>query len=235
MDKPSNPLQACLDIVLTPNRVFAKLAKTDNWSWIPFLLVVISSVLPIYFYFKGIDFDWYRDLIIQSTAGDISPAEQKMMRDNMQPATIEWASLIGAVFSMIIGNVILAFYLHVVGKSDSECVQGFTDWYGFTWWVNLPVILASAFSLLRVLAMNDPQLAPISLNTMSVAFLFSVDMKSIWFGLSQAIRLDSFWTIYLIAVGLSQWTQLAKNRCYVFAMAPYAVIWGIWFVYLLFK
>ena len=52
MDKPSNPLQACLDIVLTPNRVFAKLAKTDNWSWIPFLLVVINSVLPIYFYFK---------------------------------------------------------------------------------------------------------------------------------------------------------------------------------------
>ncbi len=51
MREITNPLQACLDVLIRPNPVFARLATANNWSWVPFVLLVVISILPAYAYF----------------------------------------------------------------------------------------------------------------------------------------------------------------------------------------
>ncbi|MEP0177396.1 MAG: Yip1 family protein [Paraglaciecola sp.] len=228
MQPVSNPFQAMKDVFIKPNQVFATIKERHNWSWIPFIVISLITAIPIYLYFNFIDFDWYRDLVIQSTAGDLSPLEQENMAKAMNQPQLLWASVIGAVVANIIANAILALYLNITTKSDEECVQGYTDWYGFTWWTSIPSIFTSVIALIILSFSQDPQLSPISLGPTSLAFIFGLEMNSPWFSLAQSVRLESIWVMYLIAVGLSQWTQLPIKKTYIIATAPYLVIWGAW-------
>jgi hypothetical protein len=185
-------------------------------------------------YFNFVDFNWYSEFMVQSMAANLSPAEQSMLRNSMtDQAQSLWAGVFSSVLVIILSNAILALYLNILTKADEECVQGYTDWYGFSWWVSIPVIISSLIAALVVLLASDNQLLPISLSPTSLAFIFNVEMESAWSSFAQSIRLESFWVMYLIAVGLSQWTQLPTKKTYLIAIAPYALIWLGWAVIIL--
>ncbi|WP_026374493.1 YIP1 family protein [Aestuariibacter salexigens] len=228
MHHVSNPFQACNDIFIKPNGVFAAIAEKHNWSWLPFFMVIVASSLPVYMYFNFVDFAWYTDLIISSTYGDLSPAEQDSIRQNMSRETVLTFALIGNFLGYIVINALVATYLNLVTKSDEENLNGFTDWYGFTWWVAMPVVIGALVSLAVILLSGDHQLQPASISPTSLAFWFGTDMGSDWFALSQSIRLEAFWSMYLMAVGVSQWTRFETQRAYIIAIAPYALIWTVW-------
>jgi hypothetical protein len=234
MHEVNNPFQAMKDIFIKPNQVFATIKETQNWSWIPFFCISMAGVIPVYMYFNFVDFNWYSEFMVQSMAANLSPAEQSMLRNSMtDQAQSLWAGVFSSVLVIILSNAILALYLNILTKADEECVQGYTDWYGFSWWVSIPVIISSLIAALVVLLASDNQLLPISLSPTSLAFIFNVEMESAWSSFAQSIRLESFWVMYLIAVGLSQWTQLPTKKTYLIAIAPYALIWLGWTVIIL--
>lgn len=229
MQQVSNPFQAMKDIVSKPNRVFATINDIHNWSWVPFIFIAVIGVIPIYLYFNFVDINWYNETMVQVIAGQLSPAEQNAMRNAMaDQAQSLWTGVFGSVFMLIILNAILALYLNIVTKTDEECVQTYTDWYGFTWWVSVPAIVSSLIAIVIVLLAQNTQLSPVSMSPTSLAYIFSVDMTSPWSSLMQSIRLESIWVMYLITVGLSQWTKLPTKRNYIIAVAPYVLIWGVW-------
>ena len=234
MEKVSNPFQACNDIFFKPNRVFATLAETHNWSWLAFIIVIAVGILPGYMYFNFVDFEWYRELVISASFADVSPAEQDMVRQSMTQGQTQTFNLISIVLGSIVVNAVLAIYLNITTKMDEENVNGFTDWYGFTWWVSLPLVVGSVLSILVILMASDHQLSPVDLNPTALAYWLGLNMGSEWFTLTQMIRLEAFWTMYLIAVGISQWTKLPAQKAYLIAAAPYIGIWTIWAVFLLF-
>jgi hypothetical protein len=229
MQQVSNPFQAMVDIFIKPNQVFATISDTHNWSWIPFLVISVVSAIPAYLYFNFVDFSWYTELLVQTMSADLSPAEQGAIRNALpDQAQSLWTGIFGGVISIVIANAVMALYLNIVTKADEECVQGYTDWYGFTWWISVPAIVTSILSVVLLLLAQDPQVSPEIVAPTSLAFIFGVDMQSQWSTLLQSIRLESFWVMYLIAVGLSQWTQLPNKKTYIIAIAPYALIWGVW-------
>lgn len=234
MQQVSNPFQAIKDIFVKPNQVFATIEDTPNWSWIPFLCIAIVGAWPIYLYFNFVDFSWYTELLVQSISADLSPNEQNMVRNSMtDQAQSLWTGVFGSILAVIIANAILALYLNIATKADEECVQGFTDWYGFSWWVSVPAIVASGIAAIIVLLASDTQLSPNSLSPTSLAFIFNIDLASTWSSLAQSIRLESFWVMYLISVGLNQWTQLSTKKIYLIAIVPYILIWAIWGLFIL--
>ncbi|MGO4894606.1 YIP1 family protein [Flavobacterium sp. W21_SRS_FM6] len=234
MESVNNPFQACFNILLKPNGVFAKVRMTHNWSWIPFLLIMSVAVLPELYYFSTVDIDWYRELMVQTTAANISPSEQNVIRQSLNKEVLLWSGTFGAALSLIIANVILALYLNFCAKADEECVEGFTDWYGFCWWVSLPTIFVSILGLLAIALSESNQILPTAVHPTSIAYFLSIEMSSAWYGLCQSIRIEHFWYMYLTTVGLAQWTQLSKQRITVIAIAPYAIIWGIWLLTMIF-
>jgi hypothetical protein len=235
MESLSNPLQACKNIVLKPNGVFAKIKVTDNWSWVPFFLVTGATFLSLYSYLNVVDMSWLIESMLQLIAKDVSPAEIKAMRDGMEQGNILLFSLsFGMMFKIVLFNAFMAAYLNICSKADEECVQGYTDWFGFCWWTSLPLVAVSLISCIVIWLSQSPNLSQVVLEPTSLAYIFSVDLRSPWFGLFESLKLEYIWIIYLTTVGLSQWTNLAKNKIFRIAIGPYVLVWGLWFALLLF-
>lgn len=233
MHSVTNPIQACNDIFFRPNGVFAALAKHNNWSWVPFILVVVMAILPNYLYINFVDYSWYQDLIINSQFGDKSPAEQDMARQQMSRESGLIFAMVGTFVMLIVVNAIVAGYLTLTTRGDEECVQGYTDWYGFTWWTAMPMLINSLVAVVLILIASDHQIQPSVIAPLSAAYAFGVEMSSSWFGLAQSIRLDSLWGIYLTTVGITQWTSFSTKKAAIIAVAPWTVIWLIWLAFLM--
>jgi hypothetical protein len=230
----SNPFQACNDIFFKPNGVFKAIGEKQNWSWIPFFILMIMAVVPGYLYINFVDFDFYVDLIINNQYANSSPAEQQMIRDNMNPSQIQLFMIVASIIGFIIINAILALYLNFATKSDENNLNGYTDWYGFTWWASMPIVLNSALAMLIIALADDHQIGPEALNPTSIGYLLNIAMDSPWYTLSQSIRLESFWTMYLISVGVAQWTNFSNKKAILVAVAPYVIIWLVWLLFIIF-
>ena len=45
MHNVTNPFQACNDIFFKPNGVFKAVGENNNWSWMPFILIMAISLV----------------------------------------------------------------------------------------------------------------------------------------------------------------------------------------------
>lgn len=230
MQETANPLQAVTEVFYKPNQVFSTLAGRDNWSWIPFIIVCTLSILPLFLYYEMVDFEWFKNYLTNTTMADVSPAEQQNFRDNLHQGSMKWGASIGVFVIILIINAIYATYFTLVSRNDEKCVQSFTDWYGFMWWVSLPGIIPSLLSLLILSMADSPQIVPTTINVASLAYLFDVPPTSNFARIAESIRLDMIWMIYLTAVGVYQWTGFSIKKAWVVAVAPFLVLYGLWFI-----
>lgn len=233
MQYSSNPFSACIQVFTKPSVVFHTINEKHNWSWIPFILVILFAALPLYMYMNMVDFDWYMDFYIATIMGDVSPAEKENFRSALTPNNLLFGMMASGVFIQVVQNALLAVYLNFATKADDNNLNGFTDWYGFTWWVSLPMVIGFVASTLMLLSNSDSQLPMGSINPLALSYLLNIDMKSTWFVFTNAIRPDIILTIYLIAAGVSQWTNFNTQKVYIIALAPFVLFFTIWFLALI--
>ncbi|PRO68133.1 YIP1 family protein [Alteromonas gracilis] len=229
MHNVSNPFQACNDIFFKPNGVFKAIGENNNWSWMPFILVTAITLVSQYLYVNFVDIDWFAQMNI-AAQGDMSPAEEEQMKAFFTRDALLWSSIIGAFFVPIIVNAVYAVYVNLMTRSDDSHVFGFTDWYGFAWWLSMPYVLTGLVGVALLLFTGDHQVAPTILSPTSLGFLASIPMDSPWYAFGQALRLELFWGIYLATVGITQWTSFSVKKAALIASAPYVVIYGIWLI-----
>ncbi len=234
MSSISNPIEGLTNVLIKPNAVFSTLAKVNNWSWLPFILVNFVTILTIYLYFNYVDFNWYIETIISETMANTSPAEQDTVRSTMNPSMMIGIGAGGAIFGVVIVNAILAVYLNSMTKNDDSHVQGFSDWYGALWWIQMPTIVSSAIAIAILLVSSNSELSPTSLSPFSLAFVLGTNMGSEWFNFMTSIRLDTLWSIYLLTSCIAQWTQFDTRKSLIIASAPFVIVFSLWFAYLLF-
>ncbi|WP_394221003.1 YIP1 family protein [Alteromonas gracilis] len=227
MHNVSNPFQACNDIFFKPNGVFKAVGENNNWSWMPFLLIMAMSLVSQYLYVNFVDIEWFAEMNV-AAQGDMSPAEEDHIKAFFTRETLLWSSLIGAFFVPIIASAAYAVYVNLMTRSDDSHVYGFTDWYGFAWWISMPYVLTGLVGLALLLLSSDHQVTPTILSPASLSFVADISMDSPWYELGQGVRLELFWGIYLATVGITQWTSFSLKKAAIIASAPYIVIYGIW-------
>jgi hypothetical protein len=234
MAQINHPLQACINIFYRPERVFRKLATTDNWSWLPFLVVMAATVAPIYYYFELVDFQWYKDTIISLQFATVSPAEQRLISASLE-ATRSWmGTVLSPALLIVIEVILVAAYLNIASKKDELNVLSFSDWYGLVWWALLPCALASILSLLLLSLSSSPRLLLSDVSPTAFSYLLAIDINSKWFALCSAIKLEGLWTLTLLAIGIKQWTHLSTVTAYCITFIPACLIGLIWILVLLF-
>lgn len=234
MTQISNPFQALNSIFVKPNPVFQTVSQVNNWSWLPFIIINVIAVLSINLYFNFVDFNWYVDSLIQQSMADTSPAEQQGFRDQMSKDIIAISGMAMVILGSVVVTAIFAAYLNTMTRSDDSHTHGFTDWYGAMWWVQMPAIINALLAILLIFLSSNHEISPVSLSPLSVAFIVGTDMGSDWFNFLTSLRLDSIWSIYLLTVCVSQWTSFDTRKSFIVALAPYAIIYGLWFLFLVF-
>ena len=68
MKMSANPLQACLDILISPAVAFDTIKEKKGWSWLPFVLLISSTLALFMYYFNTVDFAWLKETMLNQAA-----------------------------------------------------------------------------------------------------------------------------------------------------------------------
>jgi hypothetical protein len=191
-------------------------------------------MLSVYVYFSYVDFSWYVDFLIEQSMSDVSPAEQDIFRDSMTKTAVTGFQIFAIPLGAALVNAILAIYVHSMTKNDDSHTQGFSDWFGALWWTQMPSIIGSVVAILAILLFADPQLSPNVLAPLSLVNLLGLQIGSEWYTLLSSVRIEALWSIYLLTVCITQWTDFDTKKSLIIAVAPYVLIFGVWSLYLIF-
>ena len=118
-------------------------------------------------------------------------------------------ALIGAPIGMVIGLLILGTFYFVVGKivqSDAS----WSDWFGFSCWVSVPVAVGSVLTVVLV-AIGGVEWA----NGLAVLGWFG--MTAPW---AAAVTIPALWTLYITINGLDSWLQKGVVTSVIVALIP---------------
>ncbi|MDP7593328.1 MAG: YIP1 family protein, partial [Litorilituus sp.] len=215
MKTSANPIQACLDALMSPSVAFDTIKEKKGWSWLPFILLTSSSLCLFFYYFNIVDFAWLKEQMINQVAASkpMTDDELNAVSGFYERDTMMWSTAVGGIFAFILINTVSAIYYHIATKVTAGSEYKFTQWYGFTWWVSLPAIVSTLLAFLVIIFAPDgmismQELQPTSFNSL----LFFVDPSHAWYGLLEALNLFTFWMIALASVGLRSWLNIDNKK-----------------------
>jgi len=237
MKMSANPVQACLDTLVSPEMAFNTVKDKKGWSWLPFVLMISTTIAVFVYYFNAVDFTWLRESMLNALAssGDMSDEEIKATGEFYKKDTMMWSTVIGGSVGTIVINLIYAAYLNITTKVSAQSEYKFTDWFAFTWWVALPAFVSMLLAALVVFFSSDgaislQDLQPTSLNSL----IFSVEASNAWFNFLEGITLFTFWGMAVATIGLNAWLKIDISKALKIAIAPFVVIYSLWAVYIAF-
>ena len=228
----TNSLQACLDILLSPQNTFDTLKDKKGWSWAPFLLVIVTTVALFLYYFTTVDFEWMIDQMLEQMASqkDMSSDELQATQDYMTKTSMTWSSTLGGAIGIIVINAIMAVYFYLTTKVSSPNELTYGAWYGFSWWVSMPIVVSYFLGALVIAFSSEGMVSLQDLSPTSLGFL--AESSSVWHSFAGSLNLFSLWSIALGTIGLSSWLNIPSKKAFIIAVAPSLVIYAIWAIYI---
>lgn len=233
----SNPIQACFDVLLAPTKAFATVKDKKGWTWLPFFLVLGMTSAVFVHYFSVVDINWFQDQSLEQAAAmtGMSYEELKASSSEADASSAMIQTVVGVVITLIAMNLLSAVYYLLATKITAKNEYGFKNWFAFTWWTSLPIVVSSLASILVIffavdsnISMNDLQ--PTSLNSL----IFSVEQSHAWFNFLEAINIFSIWMIVIASIGLKTWLNIDTKKAAILAVLPSVAIYGLWVIYIIF-
>jgi Yip1 domain len=219
-------------LLFEPRKAFAEIDARPRY-WFPLLVLIATAVIIAVWYRSIVDIEWVTDRTIRAstfasrlTEAQIEAAVKRSV-DSKTLGTV--ATAFGTPLVIVIIGLIGALYLLLAGKI-THVRRSFRHWFAFTWWAALPgavlTFVASTFVLLTVTTaqIDQTELKPLSLNAL---FMQKAAGES-GYTLFSSIDLIQLFSLYLSVVGVRAWSGRSWLFSCVFALLPYALIYGIW-------
>ena len=217
----TNPIQAASEVFYKPRVVFETLAQKDNWSWIPFVIVVAFMVLPSVLYFNLLDTTWYIDQMARASFPQGSPAEIENFKAMIPEDSLAFSAYFGPIAFVIIFAIYAAVYA-IATRNDETNVQGYTDWYGAMWWISMPMVVNGLLACVLIATQeHGAQISSAYLAPLSVAFVMGMDMTTPMFNFWLGIRLDMLWSIVLAGYCVKAWTGFSMPKSLIVGALPF--------------
>ncbi|QNQ08884.1 YIP1 family protein [Sphingomonas alpina] len=219
-------LTTYLVMLFDPRRAFTAALSRKVWTLLlPLTLAIVFTALLNIFYFYHVDLAWLRD---QMTA-----TMPKAQRDIALPfytrGRLIGISLFGVVLLALVVNLGRAFIFWIIFKVRGGDTQRFTRLFAIVMWSTAPLALILPAGILNIMLAPEGRLAgndvnPVSLNQL----LFHLPPSSGWGQLLSTFSLINIWEMVLIAIGLQVVGNLKFTRAALIAIAPDALVYGIW-------
>ncbi|MDG1705289.1 MAG: YIP1 family protein [Porticoccaceae bacterium] len=230
--------RASFNVLVAPSATFETI-KSEKPSWlVPFVLVSGSIIALFLYYFASVDFAWLKEGLLDQMAADqeLSQEELAAAGEFLTVTPMVWSSTVGGVVASLLMNAILALYLNIVAKWQVKDEYSYGNWFGFSWWISMPHLVTAILSMLLVLFSTDGMVALEDLGVTTLnSLIFGVDSSNPWFGFLSGLDAFMFWSIALIAIGLKSWLGIDTKKAATIAAAPYALIYGIWALIIIFS
>lgn len=233
METSRNVFAALLDILLAPGKALRAAREHAHWFWVPLASVFLLNAAFWSWYYLSVDITWLADFTF-SQAGVEMPAEQREQAASfMKPGILLASTLIGLLVMLFLTHALVALYLLIVSKVSGDEENGFGRWFGTSVWSAFPGVLSVLAMALNYGLAESNQIAQHQLAVTNLAALLQLAPTHPWGGLAGAIDLTVPWSIALLGLGISLYTKRGYGKSLALAAAPFAVIYGIWALFIL--
>ncbi|WP_235188513.1 YIP1 family protein [Catenovulum agarivorans] len=209
------------DMVTRPKYAFTQIASQNLSSWPAFILIILTMQLFYALYFNQVDMPWLVDYTVNTSLGQATPAEKQQLSQRLTEETIRLSASIGSVLMLVFYGLITSVYLNVITKLDEQNTDGFKDWFGFYWWVQIPAVFQLLLSSIVVLVTDSSQTPLMDLQITSINQILGLTPEDKFYSFAASFDLFSLWSIVLLFYGLSVRTQLKTSTITNICIIPF--------------
>jgi len=200
----------------------------------PLFVMILMTALVMVAYFVVLDYAWYLDFLVETTAGELSKAEQDQQRSIMEMMSKPVMGSIAVVTSMVgiaVIYVIQAVYFLIVSNVNNDGYQ-FKQWFSFISWTAMPALLAILAMFVFLFSSSNGQIAPDSMNPLSLNELFFGLESSKGLGkLLSTIHLPQLWSFAVMVIGYQSWTKSSTVKSAFVVLTPFVLIYLGWYLF----
>src|SRR5688572_4664712 len=224
-----NNIALTVALATAPSSAYSELRERPRF-WFPLLVLVLSTVALVYWYYSIVDIEWLKDTLFSNNP-DIQklPEEQRAASMAMMTrTTLLWSSVIGGALGLPIVFLLMALYLLLAAKI-TKLPFGLKHWYAFTSWSSLPMLLGTVVAAILLLLSDTTQINPSTLQALSInQLLLHRPMGSPGHSLFESLNIPGLLSYALMIIGIKTWSQRSWTFSSLFILLPAVVIYGIW-------
>jgi len=232
-EQPSSSIITILGNIFTaPSQAMVQVQERYSIAF-PMLLMALLTGLAMYTYYVMVDYEWLVDYLVQSTAGDLSKAEQDQTRAglSMMPQAVMGAvSAVSIVIFIPILYIIQAVYFVIISNINNDGYD-FKQWLSFVSWTSIPSILVAIAMFVVIFTSGNGQIVPESINPLSLNELFfGMDPSKGEGKLLASIHLAQFWSLAIMVMGYQMWTKKSTASSAAIVVTPFILFYFIWYL-----
>lgn len=229
---PVSNMSILLNIFTAPQKAFEDIEKRYNFL-LPLLSLTLFNAVLIIFLYSNIDYEWFVDYMVQAQAGELTNAEQDQQRQAMEmlsPGTMGAIGAISVAIFLAIMFCIYSAYLVIVSNITNDGFQ-FKQWFSLVTWSTMPSLVSTLAQYVVILTSSNGQIAPETLNPLSLNELFfGLDAISGVGSILATTDITMFWSIALLSIGYSKWTKKSYANSLIIVLIPYILYYSVRFL-----
>lgn len=225
------PLSIIKALISRPKFAFQQIQQQQISGWIPFLLIMISLQVFWLIYFAQVDIQWLIADSLNSLAAQASPSEQQALAEQLTPELMRYSSHISSSLMLILQTLLVATYLNIATKLDSHNTDTLKDWFGFYWWVQLPMVAQLILSVFVLWITGNNQFSLYDLQVTSINQILGLQAGDALFSFAATFDVFSIWSFVLMFYGLSVKTQLKPSTIVNICVIPVLITLSFSYVF----
>lgn len=223
-------LNTFLGVFIAPRAAFAAIRDANTPFWPPLLVLVAAALLLMGLYAANVDVEFMIDDTI-ANMGEVTVEQEEMTRQGLA-AMGRFGMVFGAVASAVgvaLTLVLSGLYLWLVGKATGT-ESAYRVSLSLASWAFLPTLVGSLVGIILILTAGEGRIPLTSVSPLNLANLLGLQGSALAAPLG-AFDLTYLWTMALVTIGYREWHGVSTGKAAAIAVAPFAVLFGLWMVF----
>ncbi|HMN45915.1 MAG TPA: YIP1 family protein [Povalibacter sp.] len=221
-----NNMELAGALVTAPAKAFENLKEKPRFLF-PLLVIVLSTVAVMFWYYRIVDFDWLVDRMLSANPR-MNEQQREAAMKMMSPGIIMWSSLISVVVVLVVARVVETLYYLLAGNV-TNVRHTFLQWLSLSCWTALPHVIGTLSMAVFLLTSGSNQISNEELNLLSLnELLFHIPAGGKGYVLLSSLTLLHPWVWWLTVVGVRTWTGRSWLFSSLFALTPIVLLYGGW-------
>lgn len=224
-----NSMELAAMVLTAPRAAFQEVRERPRF-WLPLTLMLGGTVVLLFWYYSIVDFAWLTDHLMNSNerVRQMPDAQRERAMASMSRTGLMLSAVIAAPLILMLIRLIEAGYYSLAGKI-TNVQYSFRQWFALSWWTSLPHVLGILAMAAFLLLSDTNQIGSEELQVLSLNELFfHRGLGEPGVSLLSSLTLLHPWAWALSVLGVQAWSGRSLAFSAVFALAPTALIYGIW-------
>ena len=123
-------------------------------------------------------------------------------------------------------------YFLIVSKVNGDGFE-FKQWFSFVAWTSLPGLLAILAMFAMIFTSETMQIAPDSLNPLSLnELIFGLEPSKGMGKLLSSLHLPQFWSLAVMVIGYKAWTKKSLMSSALVVLMPIIIVYVVWLLFI---